>query len=63
VELEYEAPVLTQLPVEGHEVSDDGTLRLLLGLKHADCLAKDVCLPDLKLPTISGTCSPSSGCC
>jgi hypothetical protein len=62
VELEYEAPVLTQLPVIGHE-STGGTLRLLLGSKHTDCLAKDICLPDIKLPSIPGACSPGGGCC
>ncbi len=64
VEIEHEAPVLTQLPVTSCEVKDE-TLVFLLEHKHADCLAKDICLPDFSLPAIPGqsTCNPSSGCC
>ncbi|MGB1130162.1 MAG: DUF6428 family protein [Haloferula sp.] len=62
VEFEYEAPVLTQMPLEGHEASD-GMLRLSLGLKHTDCLAKELCVPDFSMPAIPGTCAPGSGCC
>ncbi|MEM1084898.1 MAG: DUF6428 family protein [Verrucomicrobiota bacterium] len=62
VELEYEAPVLTQLPLIGHEAAD-GILRLSLGVKHTDCLAKDLCVPDFSMPAIPGSCQPGSGCC
>ena len=62
VEFEYEAPVLTQLPLEDHEASD-GMLRLNLGLKHTDCLAKELCVPDFSMPAIPGSCAPGSGCC
>lgn len=65
VEFEYEAPVLTQLPLEGHEVVD-GMLRLKLGVKHTDCLAKELCTPDFSMPAIPGqepSCAPGSGCC
>ena len=62
VEFEYEAPVLTQMPLESHEAKD-GILRLTLGLKHTDCLAKELCVPDFSMPAIPGTCAPNSGCC
>lgn len=64
VEFEHEAPALTQMPVSGHEVRE-GTIRLRLAPKHADCLAKDICLPDFSLPAIPGQdrCVPGGGCC
>jgi hypothetical protein len=55
VEIEYEDYVISQFPVTGAQVAD-GTLLFTLGLKHTDCLAKELCLP-------SGCCSPDSGCC
>lgn len=64
VEIEHEAPVLTQLPITRGEVVD-GALHFHTESKHADCLAKDICLPDFSLPAIPGqsACDPSSGCC
>lgn len=65
VELEHEAPVLTQLTIERHEIEQD-TLIFHLAHKQTDCLAKDICLPDFTLPAIPGqksTCNPTSGCC
>lgn len=65
VEIEHEAPVLTQLPVTRCEVLD-GTLRFHTEFKHTDCLAKEICLPDFSLPGLPGqksTCTPGSGCC
>lgn len=66
VELEYECPVLTQLPLEDYQ-SADGILRLRLGQKHTDCLAKDICIPDFSRFANPGvdmnSCSPGSGCC
>ena len=62
VEIEHEAPVLTQMPIEACRVAD-GSLRLVLGLKATACLAKDVCLPDFRLPAMPGICAPGSGCC
>ncbi len=44
VEVEYEDCNLSQFPVVG-AVSEDGVLTFRLASKHADCLAKDVCLP------------------
>jgi Family of unknown function (DUF6428) len=43
VELEYEAPLLSQFPISGCELRD-GAVVLQLTEKHTDCLAKDVCL-------------------
>ncbi|MES2568706.1 MAG: DUF6428 family protein [Verrucomicrobiota bacterium] len=44
VEIEYEDCAISQFPVlEVHAA--DGVLSFLLGSKHTDCLAKDVCLP------------------
>ncbi len=59
VELEYEDGLLSQFPVHG--VSCDGEwVVITLGMKHTDCLAKDICL----LPTKdSYSCSAGSGCC
>jgi hypothetical protein len=65
VEIEHEAPVLTQLPITRCEVTG-GSLNFHTELKHADCLAKDICLPDFTLPALPGqqsSCSPGTGCC
>lgn len=65
VEIEHEAPVLTQLPITRCEVLDD-VLRFHTGLKHTDCLAKELCIPDFSLPPLPGQknlCTPGSGCC
>jgi hypothetical protein len=59
VELEYEDGLISQFPV--HEVSSDGEwLFITLGMKHTDCLAKDICLPPAK---DSDSCCAGSGCC
>lgn len=64
VEIEVEAPVFTQLPITECEVLSDA-LVFRTQLKHTDCMAKDICLPDFSLPAIPGqtTCRPGSGCC
>lgn len=65
VEIEWEAPVLTQLPLTRCE-ANDGELLFHTELKHTDCMAKDICLPDFSLPAIPGQqsgCAPGSGCC
>ena len=65
VEIEHEAPVLTQLTIDRHEIEAD-TLIFHLAHKKTDCLAKDICLPDFSLPAIPGqktTCNPTTGCC
>ncbi len=55
VEIEYEDCVISQFPVLSASV-DGGQLIFHLGLKHTDCLAKELCLPG------GDCCSPSSGC-
>ncbi len=54
VEVEYEGGLLSQFPLEAVRPTPSGLL-FLLGGKHADCLAKELCLPD------AGCCAP--GCC
>lgn len=44
VEIEHEAPFISQFPIESAEARDD-SLVFKLGVKHTDCLAKDRCLP------------------
>jgi hypothetical protein len=59
VELEYEDGLISQFPV--HAVANDGEwLVITLGMKHTDCLAKDICLPPAK---DSDSCCAGSGCC
>ncbi|MEI8292690.1 MAG: DUF6428 family protein [bacterium] len=59
VELEYEDGIVSQFPVQSVSASGD-SMFILLGTKHTDCLAKDICLPPAK--NVDG-CSPGSGCC
>jgi len=56
VEIEYEDGFISQFPVESAHVQD-GALTFILGLKHTDCLAKELCLPS------DGGCCDSGGCC
>lgn len=44
VEIEYEDGLLSQFPVLAATAAD-GRLIFHLGMKHTDCLAKDICLP------------------
>jgi hypothetical protein len=64
VEIEVEAPVLTQLPLTRCEVLED-SLVFHTERKHTDCMAKEMCLPDFSLPAIPSqtACRPGSGCC
>jgi len=54
LEVEYDLPFLTVFPVLGSVVEGDQRI-FLLGARHADCLAPDVCVPK--------ACKPGSGCC
>ncbi len=47
VDFEYEAPFISQFPVTSF-VSEGNSLLVLLGIRHTDCLAKDICLPSPK---------------
>lgn len=64
VEIEFEAPVLTQLPLTHCDVLDR-ELVFHTEYKHTDCLAKELCVPDFRLPGLPGgqACQPGSGCC
>ncbi|MDB6056468.1 MAG: hypothetical protein JWO95_312 [Verrucomicrobiales bacterium] len=44
VDVEYEAPFISQFPIESIE-ADGESLVLQLGLKHTACLAEDKCMP------------------
>jgi hypothetical protein len=44
VDVEHEAPFVSQFPIEKVEV-DGETLSIRLGVKHTACLAEDRCLP------------------
>jgi Family of unknown function (DUF6428) len=44
VDVEYEAPFISQFPIAGIE-ADGEVLLLKLGTKHTACLAEDRCLP------------------
>jgi hypothetical protein len=61
VELEYEDGVISQFPVVSIS-SDLNRLIIGLGVKHTDCLAKDICLPPAKDDEASSCCS-GTGCC
>ncbi len=58
VEVEFEAPVLSQFPIESAEIAD-GAVIFHLTTKHTDCLAKEQC----GVESASSCCSPESGCC
>lgn len=65
VEVEYEDFSVSQFPVTGVQVVE-GSLAFQLGLKHTDCLAKELCLPGVcgPAPTLNLLgCAPGSGCC
>jgi len=44
VDVEHEAPFVSQFPIEKVEVEDEA-LTIRLGVKHTACLAEDRCLP------------------
>jgi hypothetical protein len=59
VDVEYEAPFISQFPIEKIEPDGDN-LVLQLGLKHTACLAEDKCMPPKRLtfepiPTLKAT--------
>jgi hypothetical protein len=52
IDVEHEAPFVSQFPIETIEV-DDEALAIRLGVKHTACLAEDRCLPpNLNKPSI-----------
>jgi hypothetical protein len=44
VDVEYEAPFISQFPIEKAEISNE-ELAVYLSIKHTACLAEDRCLP------------------
>ena len=61
VELEYEGALISQYPVVA--IASDHHLHIIrLGVKHTDCLAKEICLPSAKEEESSSCCS-GTGCC
>ncbi|MCW1887524.1 DUF6428 family protein [Luteolibacter flavescens] len=66
VEIEYEDGLISQYPIEGHEVTGEAVI-LRLARKHTECLAPELCgLPSIKrLPSIGGgnPCCGPAGCC
>lgn len=61
VEIEYEAPILSQFPVLDARITGDAVV-LVLGTKHTDCLAKELCI--VPSPGANGdACCASTGCC
>ena len=61
VELEYEDGLISQFPVISI-TEESGTFIIGLGVKHTDCLAKEICLPPSKEDEAAPCCS-GSGCC
>ena len=59
IEIEYEETTISQYPVTGYRVTES-EVTLILGTKHTDCLAQDVCLPNAT-GGASG-CGPSCNC-
>jgi len=59
VEVEFEAPYISQFPIESAEVGDDAVV-FHLTTKHTDCLAKEKCGLE---SSGSSCCSTESECC
>jgi hypothetical protein len=59
VEIEYEDGLLSQFPVIRSD-AEGGVLNFYLGLKHTDCLAKELCLP---AGDKEEACCAGGGCC
>ena len=58
VEVEFEAPYISQFPIGSTEVSGDAIV-FHLTTKHTDCLAKEQC----GLESATSCCSEETGCC
>lgn len=59
VEVEYEDKVISQYPISKAVVSET-SVTLHLTTKHTDCLAKELCLPQVEGDS---SCCGGSGCC
>lgn len=60
VDVEYEAPFISQFPVTALEVGES-ELVFRLGMKHTACLAEDKCLPPRSLFKPLATLQPTNG--
>lgn len=58
VEVEFEAPFISQFPIRSTEMIGDAVV-FHLAAKHTDCLAKEQC----GVEEDSSCCSAESGCC
>lgn len=66
VEIEYEAQVISQHTITGHEITGDSVI-LILAHKHTECLAPELCgLPAIgRLPALgekNSCCAPGKSC-
>jgi hypothetical protein len=59
VEIEFEAPYISQFPIASAEASGEAVV-FRLAMKHTDCLAKEQCGLE---SSNSSCCSTESGCC
>jgi hypothetical protein len=60
VEIEYEDSLISQYTIEGHQ-TDGAAVVLMLGAKHTDCLAKELC--GVPVPPTAAADSKRSPCC
>lgn len=60
VEIEHESSVISQYPVETAKF-ENGKLTFQLAAKHADCLAKELCIPGAVQE--ESACGCGTGCC
>jgi hypothetical protein len=58
VEVEFEAPYISQFPIGATEIRGDAIV-FHLTTKHTDCLAKEQC----GLESVTSCCSEETGCC
>ena len=58
VEVEFEAPYISQFPIESANANDEAIV-FRLATKHTDCLAKEQC----GLESSSSCCSTEGNCC
>jgi hypothetical protein len=62
VEVEYDAGVISQSPLESITVTG-GSVQLHLGAKHTDCLAKEKCGTDEGCGCAAGPVAEVAACC
>ena len=55
VQIEYEEELVSQFPLSSVS-QDEGVIYLHTGLRHTDCLAKELCTPDTGCCTTGNCC-------